>query len=239
MTIPGELALSAGLILLAFAVPLMLNGGIGISTIASPLYALNCICRELSFGTWNLIFQASLLAMLLMITKQFKSGYLASFVITTIFGYMVDLFTIMMVNVPTDVPWRVLYFSSSLILFCIAISLMVLSKLPLMITDSFVKDLSVFYGVSFRKTKTIFDISCITFSVGLSMAFLGNLAGVGVGTIIMALITGAGVHIVNNVITRAVEIKPWSKTLGDMAEIRPAQVKPEDKGDSTEPLGQL
>lgn len=220
MEIPGELFLAAGLVLLAFAVPLMLSAGIGTSTIASPLYALNSICKEVSFGTWNVIFQATLLIILLMITKEFKSGYLASFIITLVFGYMVDFFTIMLANVPTDLPWLILYFTSSLLFFCVAISFMVLSRLPLMITDSFVKDLSRFFHVTFRRMKTLFDISCISLSIGLSMVFLGNLAGVGVGTVIMAVITGTGVHAVNKAISRVVTIRPRSKTLGSMAELR-------------------
>jgi uncharacterized membrane protein YczE len=225
LTIPGELSLTTGLVLLAFAVPLMLNAGIGTSTIASPLYALNSICDNISFGTWNLVFQVSLLIILLMITKEFKSGYLASFIITTVFGYMVDLFTGTLANLPTDLPWLILYFVSSLVLFCVSISLMVLSKLPMMITDSFVKDLSRFFHVTFRRMKTLFDISCISLSVGLSMVFLGNLAAVGVGTLIMALTTGLGVHALNKAISKVVTIKPWSNTLASMAKLKVDQVE--------------
>ena len=99
---------------------------------------------------------------------------------------------------------------------CVAIALMVGSKIPLMITDTFINDLTIHFHVTYRAIKTLFDIICLALSVILSMVFLGHLEGVGIGTVIMAFITGLGVHVVNTSLSKVIFIKPWSRRLGEM-----------------------
>ncbi len=214
---PGELSLAAGLVLVAFSVALMVRADLGISTISSLPYTLSMISGNLSFGTWNIIFQVCLLIVLLAITRRFKWGYLAAFLIATVFGYMVDMFNGMMSGTPTGLEIRLLYFVASYPMMCLAIALMVSSKVPLMIVDSFINDLSAFYHVTFRRMKTLCDLTFMGLSAALSLLFLNDLAGVGVGTVIMALTTGAGVHAMNQLLDRTLVIRPWSRTLGTMA----------------------
>lgn len=216
-TVPGELSLSLGILLISIAVSLMVRAGFGISTISSLPYALTSIFPDIPFGTWNLAFQIGLLMILLAITRQFKSGYVISFVIAALFGFIADLFIGALSGLPTDIWCRSLYFLTSYLVLCFAISFMVNSKIPLMIVDAFIVDLARFFHVTFRRMKTLFDISCLSISVVLPMAFLGHLAGVGVGTVVLASITGAGVHAANKAISKAMVIRPWSARLGAMA----------------------
>jgi uncharacterized membrane protein YczE len=217
ITIPGELTLIAGLLLISFAIPLMLLADFGISTISSLPYALSKIYEELSFGTWNMIFQMCLLVILLVITKRFKTGYVLSILLTILFGSVLDLFALVVSGLPTSLELRLLYFIGSFLMMCVGIAMMVGSKVPLMIVDTFINDLSTHFHVTFRRMKTLFDIICLTLSIIAAIAVLGNLAGVGVGTVIMAIITGSGVHAVNKLLSKVLIIRPWSRTLSDMA----------------------
>jgi uncharacterized membrane protein YczE len=99
---------------------------------------------------------------------------------------------------------------------CVAIALMVGSRIPLMIIDTFINDLTIHFHVTYRRIKTLFDIICVVLSVILSLVFLGHLAGVGIGTVIMAFITGLGVHVANTSLSKVIVIKPWSSKLGGM-----------------------
>lgn len=217
ITIPGELILAMGVLSISLAVSLMVRADFGLSIMASLPYALTSIFPDISFGTWNIIFQICVMIVLLAITRKFKSGYLVSFIIATIFGYVAGFFIQVMAGMPSDLWCRFLYFAGGYLCACLGISLMVGSKVPLMINEAFLNDVSKHFHVTFRRMKTLFDISVVSLSISLPMLFLGHLAGVGIGTIIMALITGAGVHEVSKGLGRVVVVKPWSKKLGDMA----------------------
>lgn len=217
LTLPGELSLAIGLVMISIAVPLMVRAGFGISTISSLPFALSAIGDQISFGAWNLIFQACLLVILLAITRRYKSGYVVSILLSALFGLTLDLFSRMLSGLPTDLWMRVMYLAASYPIMCFAIALMVGSKVPVMVVDAFISDLSVHFQVTFRRMKTLFDIICVVLSVAASMAFLGNLAGVGVGTVLLALLTGSGVHLANIALNKVIIIRPWSKTLSRMA----------------------
>lgn len=217
MIVPGELTLAIGLTTVSTAVPLMVRAGFGISTISSLPYALSLIFDRISFGIWNLLFQICLLMILLAITKRFKWGYLVSFVLAIAFSLALDLFSVTLSSLPSGLWMNMAYFAISYVMMCAGISLMVSSQVPLMITDAFINDLTLHFHVTFRRMKTIFDIVCLVLSATLALALLGDLAGVGIGTVIMAFITGAGVQAVNKVVAKAVTIRPLIKTLGRIA----------------------
>jgi uncharacterized membrane protein YczE len=218
ISIPGEISLALGVVLISIAVSLMARAGFGISTISSLPYALSSIFPDIPFGTWNLVFQVGLLGILLTITRRFRSGYVISFIIAFLFGYIAGFFIDLLSSLPVELWERGLYFAASYVILCVGVSMMVMSRVPLMIVDQFIIDLTKHFHVTLRRMKTIFDISCLTLSVVLPMALIGHLAGVGVGTVVMALITGAGVHAANRLLSRAIHVQPHSKVLSGMVD---------------------
>ena len=148
ITIPGEVSFVAGLLLVSSAIALMVIAGFGISTISSLPYVLSRIFSQISFGIWNPVFQIGLLVVLLAITKRFKSGYVISIVLSVIFGMIVDFFTNALAGLPTEFWQRLLYFIVGYLIMCVAIALMVGSKIPLMIIDTFLNDLTIFFHVT-------------------------------------------------------------------------------------------
>ncbi|HWQ65029.1 MAG TPA: DUF6198 family protein [Methanospirillum sp.] len=216
ITIPGEVSFVAGLLLVSIAISLMVIAGFGISTISSLPYVLSCIVKQISFGIWNPVFQIGLLVVLLAITKRFKSGYILSIVLSLFFGVILDFFMNVLSGLPTEFWERILYFVSGYVIMCLAIALMVGSKIPLMIIDTFLNDLTIFFHVTYRRIKTLFDIICVVLSVIFSITFLGELVGVGIGTVILAFITGFGVQGLNTILSKVIIIKPWSSRLGEM-----------------------
>lgn len=215
-TVPGELTLLTGVILISFAITLMVKADFGISTISSLPYVLSIAFPQISFGIWNPMFHVSLLIILLLITRHIKTGYVISLLMSAMFGFVIDIFDWLLASLPTNLSFRILYIVVSYVIMCFAISLMVNSKIPLMIVDSFINDLTQHFKVTFRRFKTIFDISCLTLSIILSYLFIGELVGVGIATIIMAFITGSGVHVATHLMRKIIVIQPWSKTLTDM-----------------------
>lgn len=75
----GELALLLVIIMNSFGVVLMLYSGSGISAISSVPYAFSEVFPFLSLGTWTYIFQAILIASLMILRKPLRSRISAQF----------------------------------------------------------------------------------------------------------------------------------------------------------------
>lgn len=214
---PGEAALAGGLTAFALAIALMVKADLGISTISSLPYVLSVVLPELSFGAWNMLFQIGLLVVLVAVTRRLKTGYLASFAVAAAFGGILDVFVPLLDALPSGQGLELLYIVLSFVIMCLGISLMVASKVPLMIVDMFIIDLVTHLAVTFRRFKTLFDVACLTASVAVSLAALGGLVGVGIATVVMALLAGTGVSLVSHALRKVLVIEPWSKTLARMA----------------------
>ena len=72
----GELALIIGLVFNSFANTLMVKSGFGISSISSVPYTLSLVFDKITYGSWNYIFQCTLILILVLIKKKFKIGYI-------------------------------------------------------------------------------------------------------------------------------------------------------------------
>ncbi|MDD2410165.1 MAG: DUF6198 family protein [Candidatus Methanomethylophilaceae archaeon] len=213
LKVPGEIFMAIGLFFVAFAISLMVKLGFGISTISSLAYALHLIMPFLSFGEWNLAFQTVLFVILISITRKFKRKYLVSFAMVLLFAAMLDITDAMIGGVPDELYLRVPLFGGSFLLMCFGVSMMITSKMPLTIVEMFSNSLASHYHTSFRRIKTMFDVTCLTISAAVSLFFLGDLAGIGIGTVVMAIITGTFIQAFGTLLNDHFEIEPYYETL--------------------------
>ena len=148
----GELALLLVIIMNSFGVVLMLYSGSGISAISSVPYAFSEVFPFLSLGTWTYIFQAILIASLMVLRKRFVAEYLLSFVVGFAFSMMLDVHEGWISILPYNIPMRILYFVISYLLLCLGIALSNRCGLPIIPTDLFPRELSV---IKIFKSKNI------------------------------------------------------------------------------------
>ena len=118
----GELALLLVIIMNSFGVVLMLYSGSGISAISSVPYAFSEVFPFLSLGTWTYIFQAILIASLMILRKHFVIEYLLSFVVGFAFSMMLDVHKGWISILPYNIPMRIVYFCISYLLLCLGIA---------------------------------------------------------------------------------------------------------------------
>ena len=104
----GELALLLVIIMNSFGVVLMLYSGSGISAISSVPYAFSEVFPFLSLGTWTYIFQAILIASLMILRKRFVAEYLLSFVVGFAFSMMLDVHKGWISILPYNIPMRII-----------------------------------------------------------------------------------------------------------------------------------
>lgn len=197
----GELALLLGLVFNSFASTLMIKSGFGLSSITSVPYALSLAFDKLTYGTWNYIFQCSLIVMLVLVTRKFKMGYIISFFLAIVFGYLIDFFNSTIIQaLPNGFLLNTIYFIVSFCMISTGMSLLLNCKTPVLPVDTFTRDLPAHLNIPYKRSKTIFDVSCLAVTIVISLIFLKKLVGIGIGTVVCAFITGKVVSIINNFI---------------------------------------
>ena len=186
----GELALLLVIIMNSFGVVLMLYSGSGISAISSVPYAFSEVFPFLSLGTWTYIFQAILIASLMVLRKRFVAEYLLSFVVGFAFSMMLDVHEGWISILPYNIPMRILYFVISYLLLCLGIALSNRCGLPIIPTDLFPRELADITKVQYSRIKIGYDVTCLTVTALMTLSILGHLDGLGIGTILAAFTMG-------------------------------------------------
>ena len=186
----GELALLLVIIMNSFGVVLMLYSGSGISAISSVPYAFSEVFPFLSLGTWTYIFQAILIASLMVLRKRFVAEYLLSFVVGFAFSMMLDVHEGWISILPYNIPMRILYFVISYLLICLGIALSNRCGLPIIPTDLFPRELSAIKNFKYSKVKISFDVICLATTALITGIGLGRIKGLGIGTVLAAFTMG-------------------------------------------------
>lgn len=192
----GELALLLAILTNSFGVVLMLYSGGGISAISSVPYAFSEVIPRLTLGTWTYLFQAVLILSLMILRKKFVLQYLFSFVVGFVFAQLLDLHELWIDTLPDALALRILYFVISYLIICFGIALSNRCGLPIIPTDLFPRELARITGVPYPKIKIGFDVICLLVTAGMTGIFLGQLKGLGIGTVLAAFTMGKAVGII-------------------------------------------
>lgn len=198
----GELALCIIAVLNSFAVYLMLYSGAGISSISSVPYIISEVFPVLSLGTWTYIFQTSLVAVLMLLRRRFVPSYLLAFLVGFAFGKMMDIHALWIDRLPLTPVLRVVYFLISFAALTLGIALSNHCKLPIIPTDLFPRELAYILNKPYKTVKTAFDLGCLTVTVTLSLVFLHEIRGIGIGTVFCAFVMGRCISFVGDLLTR-------------------------------------
>ena len=191
----SKAALVIIMILNSFAVDLMLYSGSGISAISSVPYALNQILPFFSLGTWTYFFQLSLVLILMILRKRFVLSYLFSFVIGLGFSVMLDVHQIWISQLPKGLIYDLIYFMISYLAMSIGIALSNQCLMPIIPTDLFPRELVMIIHKPYANIKISFDLICLAITLLSTSLCLGNIQGLGLGTIITALTMGKAIAI--------------------------------------------
>ena len=182
-----ELAYAIGIIVLALGTALMERADFGMSMVVAPAYLLHLKVSEFlpwySFGVSEYVLQAVLLAVLSLMMRKFKKGYLFSFITAILYGSLLDLHCTV---------FRIACYFLGM-LFCAAgVALLFHTYIAPEAYELFVKELAAKCGKDIGRVKTIYDcVSCLI-GIALSFAFFGfgRFEGVKLGTVICALVNG-------------------------------------------------
>lgn len=182
-----------GLFFAGVGVAFTKHGALGVSPISSVANVMSFKFEFFTMGTWLIIWNCVLIVgQILILRKDFKTYQLLQIPLSFLFGYFTDFGMWMVKFIPLSN-----YFLKLLMLFigiCVlafGIALSVIANVIMNSGEAIVKAISDKTHKEFGNVKVVFDISCVTLSIILSLIFFkGKIVGTREGTIISAVLTG-------------------------------------------------
>lgn len=192
-----EISYILGLVIMAFAAAFTEKANFGMSMVVAPAYILHLKVSELlpwfTFGVAEYVFQGLLIIITVLIMRKFKLSYLFSFVTAVIYGTLLDGAMMLISGLPENTfAIRVLWYILGTVFCSLAVSLFFHTYISPEAYELIVKEISQKFNFNINKVKTGYD--CISVVLGIIMSFaffgFGVFKGVGIGTILCALING-------------------------------------------------
>ncbi len=201
----SETAYVLGLLFLALGTALVEKAGFGVSMVVAPAYLINLKLSEyfsfMSFGMAEYLLQGVLVLLTCMILRRFRLSYLFSFVTAVLYGVILDLFILLFSGIPAEmISVRMIFYVLGVPVTSLGVAFMFHTYLAPEAYELFVKEISLGFKLNMGIFKTVYDISSLLISAVMSFAFfgLGVFRGIGVGTLICALVNGAIIGIMGN-----------------------------------------
>ncbi len=218
--LPEEIAYLLGILCMAAGVACVSASNFGYSMIVAPAYLLFAKLGGLiSFGTAEYLFQGVLLIFMCLLLRRFRVQYLFSFVTAVVYGYTFDLMLWLVGLVPSGgLVMRILLFAVGTAFISISVALFVRTYLAPEVYELFVRELARHNRWPFGRVKLTYDCVSCTFSIVMSIILFGSgvfgdfslsalgdaivsgyvLEGIGIGTVVAALVNGPLITLCGN-----------------------------------------
>lgn len=177
----------------ALGVAFTKSGELGVSPISSVANIMSLKFTEISMGNWLIIWNCILiLGQIIILRKNFKPVQLLQVPLSFLFGYFTDFGMWLVGFIPIEnYPVRLIMVIVGVVVLGFGISLSVIANVIMNAGEAFVKAVADVSKKNFGNVKIAFDISCVTFSIILSLIFFNlSIVGTREGTVIAAFFTG-------------------------------------------------
>lgn len=190
-----ELSFFVGIVGIALGTALTAWGDLGISMVVAPAYILHLRMSQVwpwfSFGVAEYVLQAFVLLLMICLLRRVKTTYFLSFLTAVFYGIVLDAGSALLALLPAPtVAQRVIAYIGGDLGICAGVALVFHSYIPPEAYEMFVMELSRKLHIKLHTFKTIYDCSSLAVAIGMSFLLLGSLQGIGVGTVICALLNG-------------------------------------------------
>ena len=198
---PSEVAYVLGLLIMAVGTAFMNRAELGVSMVVAPAKVFS-VKTGFSFGWSDVILQVVLLLALCLVMRRFRVGYLFSFATAFFYGRLLDLFILLMTDLPAgNLGLRILWAFVGMAVTAVGVAFFFHTYFAPESYDLFVREVSEKYHVPLGKFKTAYDCVSLVVAVVMTFALFGTAAfeawgrgvfdGIGPATVVCALINGA------------------------------------------------
>ena len=194
-----------GLLINSFGIAFITKSSLGTSQISSLPYVLS-LRFPLSFGGFTFIMNTVFILIQIAIQRRdFPPVQLLQIAANVLFSAFIDV-SMAVLSWLHPAGW--LARGGCMLLGCISIEIA-----PDVITvpgEGIVRVLAQATGKDFGRVKLVFDVTLIVIASALSLLFFGRLQGVGIGTVVSALVVGPLVSLFGRVLPGLGRIRAWS-----------------------------
>lgn len=188
-----------GLIINSFGVAFITKSALGTSQISSIPYVLSLKFTMLTFGQTTFLFNMIFIVMQIAILKKdFHPIQFLQVLANILFSFFIDISMLVLAWLnPQTLPLRILSLLIGCAILAIGISVEVAPDVIKVPGEGIVHVISRVSGIEFGKVKIRFDVTLIIIAIVLSFLFFQRLNGVGLGTIVSAILIGPMISFVN------------------------------------------
>lgn len=180
-----------GLFINSFGVAVITKGNLGTSPISSIPYVMS-LGFPLTLGEFTILLSLLLILLqILILGKKFEKISLLQIPMSIVFGYFIDFSMILLQWLsPENYIFRLAALIAGCVILGFGVYTEVIADVVMLPGEAFVKAVTVRWNTEFGITKVCFDASMTILAAILSFIMFSRLNGVGIGTIIAALIVG-------------------------------------------------
>ena len=197
--VSNELIYVLAVIVLSFATAMLAAADLGMSMVVAPAYIVSLKVKALTFGQAEYIVQGMLFILFCVLMKKVRRLYFFSFVSGLIYGAVLDFWRMVIPRfdperfAPGSLPLsiRIVYFIVGFLLNSLGVALYFKTYFYPQVYEFFVKGISRQFKIALPEFKIRFDMTCLVIAIVLSFSLFYGLVGIGVGTVVLALGTGA------------------------------------------------
>lgn len=180
-----------GLFISSLGVAFVTKASLGTSPISSIPYVLSLKFSP-SLGVFTIYFSLFLILLqIIILGKKFNKIDLLQIPVSVLFGYFIDISMFLLTWVDSDIyVVKVIYLLIGCVILGFGVYLEVIADVLMLPGESFVRSLTIRFGVDFGITKVCFDASMTVTAGVISYVLFSTINGVREGTIVAALIVG-------------------------------------------------
>lgn len=205
----GEIAYLIALIIMACGAALMARANLGVSIVVAPAYILHLKFSFLTYGQAEYLVQLALLIGFCGVVRKFHWTYLLSFVTAIFYGALLDGFMYLCSGLSIQsLGMQILWFAVGVLLTATGVALFFRTYCPPEVYELFVKGISRYFHIGTTKVKIAYDVTSCILAILLSYALMSKLVGVGIGTIVCALLNGLLIGGIGKILDLFIDFSP-------------------------------
>lgn len=187
-----------GVAINSFGVAFITKAALGTSPISSIPYVLDLAFAP-TFGEFTFILNTVYVVLqIVLLRRDFKPVQLLQLVVNLVFSALIDVsMSLLFWLDPTTLPLQIASLLGGCAILGFGIAMEVAPNVIVVPGEGIVRTISAVTRKPFGTCKVAFDVTLVTIAVILSFALFGRLNGLGVGTIVSALLVGRLCNLIN------------------------------------------
>ena len=208
----SEIAFVLGLFLMAFGTALTTYGDFGISVVVAPAYILYLKVSEslpyFSFGMAECVLQVTVLVLLVLVLRKFNAIWFLSFLTAVVYALLLDgSMRVVALLPPNALTLRLVTYILGVLICDVGISLLFRTYVPPEVYELFMKEIAWKLGKPVSAMKTVYDCTSMLVAVVMSLLFFGTFRGIGIGSVVCALVNGGLIRMITQRLETVLEFR--------------------------------